>query len=189
MSFEKFTLQCARAFGALIEMRDDPMDAPIPESFTPSTYHTERAKVLEREIAALEAMTNEQRIAYGVAKIERSLASLHDGLRKNTDENARLDAMASQVQAWQPPSKDHEGLKKFMLEQIAISRDRSDYYHERIAELKAMHPLQIWRDEVQSSKDFLASNQKSDREEIERCHGRTQWVRQLRESLKQQQAA
>ena len=39
-TFEEFILSCARAFGALVEMRDEPADAPIPEEFKPSAYHT-----------------------------------------------------------------------------------------------------------------------------------------------------
>lgn len=36
--FKAFVMQCARAFGALIDMRDDPSDVPIPKSFAPSSY-------------------------------------------------------------------------------------------------------------------------------------------------------
>lgn len=32
MEFKPFVLQCARAFGALITMRDDSLDAPSPKS-------------------------------------------------------------------------------------------------------------------------------------------------------------
>ena len=39
ITFEEFVLKCARAFGALINMRDEPRDAPIPERFEPSYYH------------------------------------------------------------------------------------------------------------------------------------------------------
>jgi hypothetical protein len=45
--FQDFAMECARAFGALIEMRDEPMNAKIPETFEPSEHHVnglERAK-------------------------------------------------------------------------------------------------------------------------------------------------
>jgi hypothetical protein len=41
VSFEDFAMTCARAFGALYSMRDEPMDAPIPETFVASGYHAD----------------------------------------------------------------------------------------------------------------------------------------------------
>ena len=41
-TFQEFIMGCARAFGALIEMRDSPNDAPIPDKFEPSDYHAKR---------------------------------------------------------------------------------------------------------------------------------------------------
>jgi len=40
--FSDFALSCARAFGALITMRDDPHDTPIPETFEPSDYNAKK---------------------------------------------------------------------------------------------------------------------------------------------------
>ena len=40
ITFEDFALKCARAFGALIEMRDESLDAKIPEEFKVTEYHT-----------------------------------------------------------------------------------------------------------------------------------------------------
>src|SRR6056297_1005549 len=44
ISFEKYALGCARAFGATISMRDDPPDAEIPEKFDESDHHLEKIK-------------------------------------------------------------------------------------------------------------------------------------------------
>ena len=43
-TFPEFIMSCARAFGALIMMRDDPANAPIPEKFEPSDYHVRALK-------------------------------------------------------------------------------------------------------------------------------------------------
>ena len=42
IGFKDFALSCARAFGACIEMRDDPSDKPIPNEFKPNDYHKKR---------------------------------------------------------------------------------------------------------------------------------------------------
>lgn len=37
--FPDFALSCARAFGALISMREEPMDAPLPDEIAASTNY------------------------------------------------------------------------------------------------------------------------------------------------------
>lgn len=39
ITFEQFIMNCARAFGALVEMRDEPRDKKIPDELKPSDYH------------------------------------------------------------------------------------------------------------------------------------------------------
>ena len=37
--FSKFALNCSRAFGVLMHMRDEPIDAPIPDKIEPTSYY------------------------------------------------------------------------------------------------------------------------------------------------------
>jgi len=41
VTFEQFVWKCARAMGALVMMRDEPSNAPIPVKFEPSNYYAE----------------------------------------------------------------------------------------------------------------------------------------------------
>src|SRR5665213_2401224 len=61
-SFNEFVMRCARAFGALITMRDDPSDAPIPDEFTADSYYSERIATTTRELAEVSAWTQTQGI-------------------------------------------------------------------------------------------------------------------------------
>src|SRR5690242_16095032 len=50
--FAEFVWRCARAFGALIMMREERMDAPVPERFEVDAYYVEslakaRARMVE----------------------------------------------------------------------------------------------------------------------------------------------
>lgn len=54
-TFPEFAMRCARNFGALIMMRDEPLDAPIPEKFEPSGYYKkeyEKAKAAYEDFIA-----------------------------------------------------------------------------------------------------------------------------------------
>ena len=59
ITFNEFTMQCARAFGACISMRDDPGDKPIPKEFKPSTYHIEGIKKAKEKMVQLKKMSLE----------------------------------------------------------------------------------------------------------------------------------
>ena len=56
LSFDEFIWSCARAFGALMHMRDDSSDQEIrlPEQ---SEYHKDRIKEAKERLARLEKMT------------------------------------------------------------------------------------------------------------------------------------
>jgi hypothetical protein len=117
-TFEQYVWRCARAFGALIMMRDEPMDARVPERFEPSGYYArelgkERARLLE-----LEGMSAEAVVAARNAAHQQARERVENSNRESSEKLERYRAIRSQVEAWEPPSPDHVGLKRFMLEQI-----------------------------------------------------------------------
>ena len=48
-TFNEFVMGCARAFGATIDMRDEPLGAEIPEKFELSDYHSAKIDEAKRE--------------------------------------------------------------------------------------------------------------------------------------------
>jgi hypothetical protein len=184
MSFEKFTLLCARAFGALVTMRDDPMDAPIPEKFEPYTYTKERLEAAKSKLAGLQAMDADVQLSFGTLKKVEELKYHEEAMRKDAEQNARLEEMERQVGAWNPPSLEHQGLRDFMLQQIATSKNDSDYHTKQIERINREQPISFYRGAVKSAEWDLENSTKSDKEEIERTEKRNLWVKQLRESLK-----
>lgn len=177
--FKDFALTCARAFGALIMMRDDPAGAPIPEGFEPSSWNAQRLAEARDKLAALRTMTPEQAEAAAAESYTEALASHLDYEAKEQATEDRLDAMIAKTEAWVPPTADHVEMKKFMLDQLRISK-RGDYRSARPEKL--------------SGADWLAAEQKSaerdvgyhaaeNAKEIERAKSRTEWVKSLRASL------
>ena len=57
IDFKTFVLRCARAMGACVSMRDDPLDVPIPERFEPSDYHVRKTLEAEAQLETLRAMS------------------------------------------------------------------------------------------------------------------------------------
>ena len=181
--FDEFVLQCARAFGALIMMRDDAMDTPIPEAFEASNYNKTRLEDAKKELARLQAMTPEMRLDFGKARKADAIASSEKNLAQQAEQNARLDAMAEKVKAWQPPTSDHAELKNFMLDQIRISRDSGDYWLELLTKDKAADPMEVYNAALKAAQEAIPYHTKEHQKEVERMNARTEWVRQLRKSL------
>lgn len=176
-----YMLICARAFGALIMMRDDPMDAPIPEKLEADTrYYDEQIATLTAEIGRLTAMSADHALT-------ESLAANDEARRRHREYEAadqlRLDrhlAMAEKVKAWEPPSPDHVEYKAFMLQQLEVS---SRWLGSK-RELPDMPIGEAWRRErLADLSDSLSRAIKSRAEEIERTAGRQKWLDDLRGSL------
>ena len=94
------------------------------------------------------------------------------------------DLTADNIDAWKPPTPDHEGLKAFMREQIESSIrfdcDNSYYLTHMPVKMTAME----WRSkQVEQARRDIAYHSKEHTEEVGRAHTRTDWVKALRESL------
>jgi hypothetical protein len=184
--FKEFAMRCARNFGALIMMRDDAMDAPIPE-FKPSEYEREALENAKAELLKVQGMTDDECTAAALGEYREALGAHQKVEAERLAVRGRLLAMRSKVADWRPPTTDHQGLKDFMIEQLdmTIGSDGapSTYYLDKAKKLSG----QDWR-----AKE-LASNQRrvvyyTDEyaKEVERTNGRNRWVKELRISLANQ---
>lgn len=184
-TFPEFVMTCARAFGPLVSMRDDAMDAPIPEDLGAGRddYYTKALAEAQLKLKGLEAMDVDGQLAYGGMKKCVSLAEARKADAKNRLEDERLDSMRKRVEAWAPPTDDHIELKKFMLEQIKISLHGSDYYAREIERLEAQDPQAIYYEHLESA----CHDVEYYGEKVEKRAGNydyaNKWVKALRESL------
>lgn len=181
--FRKFTMQCARAFGALISMRDDPMDAPIPEKIEPmsSSYHTEALKNAKAELVVLSKMSSAEIHTAATAAYERLIAEWEASEVRRKDEKARYGAMLAQVKAWMPPTKDHQGLKDFMLQQLSesIKFDCQDGW-----ERPKHRTPSVWHaEQIARVTNDITYHTEHEKDDVNRANERTEWVQQLRDSL------
>lgn len=178
--FPDFAMSCARAFGALIMMRDDPMDKAIPDEIAPETsYYDKRIVENNKRLGEVQAMTNAEAEEAAAKEYAEALASRAKYLADKDAEAARLNAMLKKVRQWKPPTPDHAEMKTFMIDQLTISMPGNYVPSSPIALDGA-----AWR---QKTIDDLASgivrDQKERDKEIERAAGRTKWVQALRSSL------
>jgi hypothetical protein len=182
IDFNTFVLGCARAFGALIEMRDLPNDAEIREQ-EPSNYHLEALKKAEEEIQSFHLMSDDD---FRTELEQRRLAFIRSNIeymKERSDLKKKYETMLEKVCAWNPPSSDHVNMKEFMIQQIeeSIKFDCSDYSPS------VPKPIEDLEAERQSHLESLEHDAEYHREQyakdIERCERNNTWIRQLRGSL------
>ncbi len=181
-TFSEFVMLCSRNFGALIAMRDEPMNAEIPE-FKPDSYYRESLEEAREELEEYLSLTADQRLALAARLKSEKLASLRETIRTDQEQNARLEEMRSQVLLWNPPTPDHQGLKRFMLEQLDTSVHNLDYWREKLKQIDDTPSFTFLDNREKDLRRSLFYCETALEEEIERVASRNAWVKALRESL------
>lgn len=175
-----YTLRCARAFGALIHMREDPLEKEVPEKLVADTaYDAEKLAEAEGELAAILAMTDEEceeaaaaHYATSVAEVERANAryALHRG---------RYLSMLAKVRAWKPPAELIK-LHEFMEKQLVDSIDW-DCHEAAPPERKS---AEEWRrDEIKSAQWSIKYHREKIAAEMARTAERQAWLDMLRANI------
>jgi hypothetical protein len=182
ISFEKFTMDCARAFGALIVMRDEPADAPIPDEFQPSDYHLKELEKLYEERKKLTGMALKDGAAKKMAEeeYEKVYKYWEDSNKQRLELKNKYNEMLAKVVAWEPPTADHVGLKDFMVQQIqdSIKWDCNEYDPPKKQSTEEWYSEKCA--EVQRSILYHKENHEA---EVKRARERSQWVKDLKNSL------
>jgi hypothetical protein len=179
-SFEDFVLRCARGMGALATMRDDPMDAPIPDRFEPDPYYRDSLARSEAKLAEAEAWTEDEAFAEWQTAYATQVDSRAEVASETAAKRVRYERMLAAVKAWEPPTPDHQGFKDFMIEQLtgSIDFDCSNY------EWPDPPVFAVWRDEeLERRRRRVEMDRESWADEQRRAAERTAWVRALKGSL------
>jgi len=182
ITFEQYIWSCARAFGALVMMREERSDAPIPQRFEPSDYNANKLAALRAERERIVSMTNVQADEEATRLYADAKRVHEERVQAKRDLRAAYLTMRARASAWEPPSEDHRGLKDFMVEQIDLSIDGdcsekymtvpslltgSEWRHERLTQID--HDIQYHHDE--------------NAKEVARTETRNVWLLALRASV------
>lgn len=183
ISFERFVWDCARAFGALVMMRDEPTGAIIPEEFKPSDYHEKRLAEITGRLQVLRAMGPEEAQAGAQAAYDAEKAFNEKRVAEIRELRGKYETMLAKVTAWQPPTDEHAGLKSFMEEQLRNSIDfdcSTDYYMKQPVLLDGA----AWLQQVISDAEAWETRcLHQHAEEVTRTADRNAWLKALRESV------
>lgn len=185
ITFQQFAMNCARAFGACITLREEPGGGEvIPERFEPSLYHVTAKAGDQAALQALYEMTFEQQTeAADKVHVDAEARRLQriEGMEML---RVKYTKMLSAVYDWVPPTARHHGLKVFMIEQLkdSIKFDcEPDYY---LTPTPRLTPGEWVEQQVQQLTKSIERHDLEQAEEVERTNTRNAWIAALRDSLK-----
>lgn len=184
-SFEQFFWRCARGMGALIMMRDMPVDAPIPERFEPQTaYHDAALSKARNQSAWLRQISAAEAEREAARDYEAQAAQQAAQLQASIDLRAQYKAILMQVHAWTPPTHEHVGMHAFMVEQLTTSINHDcneDYYRAHPVTQKA--GAEWVADKIATYEKDIAYHTEARASEIKRTEDRNNWLHALRASI------
>lgn len=188
-TFKDYALLCARAFGATMHLRDKSMDAEY-EPAVPSDYYLTALERSEEALEKYKSMTDEELIADAKVELERSLQSYRNMKQKAQEGADRLTEMLNQANAFVPPTKEHESLKEFMVDQLEKTIDfdgPSKWHDESISKLeKRLSSLDadvIRAEKVAKAHRDIARATENYQKELKRCADANKWVTDLINSI------
>ena len=179
MEFKYFVLRCARAFGI---MRDDSSDAEIPNEWKSEPYYLEKVEESRCNLIEIQSITLFQATHKALEVYNTEVDRIAKRKQEILDLEKKYQKRLKQVEAWNPPTTDHNRLKEFMIDQIneAIKLDCSlgNFIEPKL--LTGEEWLAQQREWYE--KDIEYYQEQYDKS-VERVNNRTKWVQALKKSL------
>lgn len=185
LSLSEYAQRCARAFGALITLRDEPLTNSIPDRIESTTFYRDALVKIQKEYD--DFLANPPTIEYAETEYEKLVAKYNkDRTERNEKAKAletRYRKLLDEVNAWQPPTPEHTGLKDFMVRQLEQSIDGDC----RIPDKSYIPDKEDFVKEMitgESLKRRLGYYSESAEKEALSAEKTNLWIKQLKESLK-----
>lgn len=183
-SAKDYIILCARNFGACLDMRDEPLNAPIPDQFEISSYYTRSLEEAQSALKIWNDIKPEEAHMRYEAEIESENGYAERRIDEQMEQYKAYRKILKGVRDWNPPTPEHEGLKKFAIDQINMCANSDiSYWQDKID--KGHKPFDAWWDDkIKSTEEEIKRYKKEVDEEKKRNESRNNWIKQLRESLK-----
>lgn len=181
--FKDFVLTCARGMGALVMMRDDPLNAPIPERFDPSPYYLNKLEAAREELTRCEAMTEVEADSAARADYAKEMRAYEEYKGEKSDLRAKYQNTLAQLSRFALKSAPLASFREFMVEQVQTSL-RHDCDYEPML-LLAMSGKEHREMALRKARQDVEYSTKEHAKEVQRVEERNAWLVELRAALKE----
>lgn len=186
---KEFLKLCTRAVGVAIDQKDDPLSVPTKTKFEPSQYYIDAYNEACAELRDARSVSFNDAKLRLKSKYHKKIEDYKKLAEKYSDLRNKYLKVRQEVEAWTPPTPEHDGLKKFALEQIDMCIPST----ERITEFinKSKEPLDLSdeaitkfiEDNISQCKSSVEYYKKSMGAEYERVKEKQEWMDKFLVSL------
>jgi len=183
-SFTDFAISCAKAFGACLEQREDPLTT-LPKPIAVSDYRTTSLANAIKELEHLRSLTLEQQLALSKKHSKDNVIHYKEQIAKKKIVRARIKKKLAETRAWKVP-KSIRHVKEFMIKQLLETLDHDgdvSYYVGALAEVKTAGPNDYYITALDCAEKSVEYNQKALAEESNRVNEQHQWIVDFYSSL------
>lgn len=185
-SFKDYALTCARSFGALLHMRDEPLNAEVTTKVPRSTFSRDQVEKLKAKLEDLIALSYNNIVSRAAQYNAEGLARFEERMDALYEQQVLYERMLCTAKGWIPPSPEHQGLKDFMISQLEQSLDfdclhAKTYYDEN--PFKELDPEEWFEQEVKNLASSLFYYRRQTEDDYRRWLKNTRWVEDLVKSL------
>ena len=189
ISFKAFVLQCARAFGACVEQRDDDKTVP-PKKQKPSNHYKNKLKKCNTELTKIKNLSKEQLEIIAKKEFNKETNSNLRRIKEMEDLKIKYESMLELVNLWCPPTQEHTELKTFMVSQIesSIDFDCDPSFHENKMKNTILLTGKEWKQrKIADINKDIQYYQMEHEKEIDRFNKRNKWIDDLYKSFSELQ--
>lgn len=186
--FHQFAKICSRAF--MVHLRDEPIDSEYKKREV-SDYHLKAIKEAEKMLKQADVLTDEELVIQEKNRLINDKKYHLESKEKDELNKIKMDSFLEKAKAYVPPTENHQGIAKFMIEQLekTIDFDCNSTYH--IDKLKTIDSeiesvkASILRAELKAkaTKD-IAYHTKEYEADVKRCEEHNKWYEDFIENLK-----
>ena len=186
---KEFLKLCTRAFGVAVDQKDDPLSVPTKTKFEPSQHYIDAYNEACAELRDAKSVSfNEAKLRLK-NKYNKKIEDYKKLAEKYSDLRNKYLKVRQEVEAWTPSTPEHDGLKKFALEQIDMCIPSTESITELIN--KSNEPLDLSdeailkfiEDNISQCKSSVEYYKKSMDTEYERVKKKQEWMDKFLESL------
>ena len=188
-TFEQFAKTCMRAMGACAHLRDEPLSAPY-KIRKPGDYHSNEIKKAQQELSQLNNISDKDLIEKTRHELQESLNRYKTMKYERKKNRIKVIDMIKAVNAWNPPTSEHDGVKDFMLEQLKQTLEfdfSSTWVDEEIDKsemiLAMLNGKQIREEKQKKLEADLVYHKRELADETKRCNDANKWVKDFLESI------
>ena len=189
----EFLKKCIRNFGCCIDQRDDPLTEPLKTNIHPDPYYKKCYEDALNRLENFRKRTSDEMRDDIINAKQKELSSTKSYLSRQELLRDRYLKIRNEVEAWIPPTPDHEGIKQFALEQIDMcipTETDINKLREQVHDLESCNTEVTAADVIeymlQTTKDYLKDveyyKQKMIEDE-ERTAKRTKFIKDFLSSL------